>query len=108
MVQTAEVRDRDDGAVGLQRDGSRHWRVFVERKMGPGSQVILCVGVQHVPQPAGIDHQDVVETFAPNRSDQALRIGVGVSRQLHRRRAVRRKPFELHIPSIRYMGTSSN
>jgi hypothetical protein len=50
----------------------------------------------------------VVQTLAAEGADQSLHIRVGVSRQLHRRRAVRRKPFRLPIPSIRYMGASSN
>ena len=40
-------------------------------------------------------------TLGPNGPDEALGHRVGVSRQLHCRRAVRRKPFELLIPSIR-------
>jgi hypothetical protein len=66
MVQTTDMRDRHDGAIGLRGHGSRHWRFFVERKMGPASQVILCVSVQDAPQSACIDHQDVVETLAPD------------------------------------------
>ena len=49
-----------------------------------------------------------VQTFLFDRADEPFGVGVGVSRQLHRRRAVRRKPFALHIPSIRCVGASSN
>ena len=38
------------------------------------------------------DHE--IEAFATNGSDEAFDVGVGMSRQLHRRRAVRCKPFE--------------
>jgi hypothetical protein len=55
-----------------------------------------------------VPHDDMVQTLPPDRADHALNEWIGVSRQLHRRRAVRRKPFELPIPSIRYMGASSN
>jgi hypothetical protein len=50
----------------------------------------------------------VVEALAADGANDALDVRVGVSRQLHRRRAVRRKPFELRIPSIRCVGASSN
>jgi hypothetical protein len=41
----------------------------------------------------------VVETLASDGADDPLRVRVGVSRQLHRRRAVRPKPFASRILS---------
>jgi RNase P protein component len=49
-----------------------------------------------------------IHAFFLDRTHKPLRVGIGVSRQLHRRRAVRRNPFELRIPSIRCVGASSN
>ncbi len=43
---------------------------------------------------------DAIETFMFDGANEALGMGIGVSRQLHRRRAVRRKPFASRIPSI--------
>jgi hypothetical protein len=51
---------------------------------------------------------EAIETLLVDRPDEPLRIRIGVSRQLHRRRVVRYKPFELRIPSIRCVGASSN
>ena len=62
---------------------------------------------QDRPQMSFMERNDVVETFSARRPDQALAERVGVSRQLHRRRAVRRKPFGLLIPSIRCVGGPS-
>jgi hypothetical protein len=54
------------------------------------------------------ERDQAIETFLLDRADEAFSVSIGVSRQLHRRRAVRRKPFELRIPSIRCVGASSN
>lgn len=54
------------------------------------------------------DRNDPIETLFLHRPHEPLRVGVGVSRQLHRRRAVGRKPFELPIRSIRYVAGSSS
>jgi hypothetical protein len=63
---------------------------------------------QSPPKVALPEENHSVKALAFDGSHKPLRVGVGVSRQLHRRRAVRRKPFRLPIPSIRYMGASSN
>ncbi len=47
------------------------------------------------------EDQDVVEAFATEAAEEAFADGIGVSCRLHHRRAVRHKPFELPIPSIR-------
>jgi hypothetical protein len=54
------------------------------------------------------ERNEMVETFAARGPDQALAARVGVSRQLHRRRAVHLTRFGLRIPSIRCEAASSN
>ena len=54
------------------------------------------------------ERNQAVQTFLFDRADEPFGVGVGVSRQLHRRRTVRCKPFELPIPSIRCGGASFN
>jgi 5-carboxymethyl-2-hydroxymuconate isomerase len=60
------------------------------------------------PKVAFTEWQHATEAFLSDRAYEALRISIGVSRQLHRQRAVRRKLFELLIPSIRCVGGPSN
>jgi hypothetical protein len=76
--------------------------------MIPFAVVVLDVlrhGLPEMPLP---DRNQPVKAFFLDRPHETFRVGVGVSRQLHRRRAVRRKPFELPIPSIRYVAESSS
>jgi hypothetical protein len=65
VVQAPEVRNRRDGAaVRRWRHRPRDRRVFVERKVHSGCQVVLHVRVQDATQPARIDDDYVIETFA--------------------------------------------
>src|SRR5438093_12538071 len=68
--------------------------------MIPFSMVVRKELTQSLTKMALPDQNHSVKTSALDRSHKPLRVGVGVSRQLHRRRAVGRKPFELPIPSI--------
>jgi hypothetical protein len=52
VVQTTEVGNCDDRTVRRCRDGSGHWRIFVERQMRPRLQVVLDVGKQNAAQSA--------------------------------------------------------
>ena len=72
------------------------------------SQIVGNVLVQNATKASSGQHDDVIEALAPNGSDESLRVGVGVSRRLHRPRVVRHKPFASPIPSIRCMGVSSD
>ena len=51
---------------------------------------------------------EVLAELALDRREEALHDGIGVSRQLHRRRAVRPKSFASRIPSTPCMAASSN
>ncbi len=76
VVQTTDVRNRDDRAVGRCCDGPRHRRILVKRHVGSRFQVILDVRMEGASQSARIGDDDVIETFAANGPDHALRVGV--------------------------------
>ena len=51
---------------------------------------------------------EAIQAFILDGPYETLGVRVGMSRQLHRRRAVRRKSFELPIPSIRCVAGRSS
>jgi hypothetical protein len=53
-----------------------------------------------------IGNEQPAKALGPNGSHEALSDGALLNRHVHRRRAVRRKPFESRIPSIRFVGGS--
>jgi hypothetical protein len=69
--------------------------------MCPRQMIVDGVTRQDSAQVPLAEDDQVVQTFPPDRPDQALRVRIGVSCRLHRQRAVRHKPFVLPIPSIR-------
>ena len=76
--------------------------------MGP-ERVIVGQVLLNVPaQRALVPDDHVVEALAPQGADHALDERIGVSRQLHRRGAVRPKRFVSRIPFIRSVAASSS
>ena len=63
---------------------------------------------ERTPEVALTQRDQSVQAFLLDRAHEPLRVRIGASRRLHRRRAVRRKPFALHTPSIRCVGASSS
>jgi hypothetical protein len=64
----------------------------------------VVVGDERGERPAQVGFpkdDDSIQAFLLDRSDESLRVRIGVSCRLHRQRAVRHKPFALPIPSIR-------
>jgi hypothetical protein len=49
---------------------------LAERQVRPGFQIVLDAGVQDAAQPALVADDDVIEAFAANESNQALRVRV--------------------------------
>jgi hypothetical protein len=49
-----QARNRHDPAIGRWLHRSRDWRVFVEREVRSGSQVVLHVGVQETCSPRAL------------------------------------------------------
>ena len=50
------------------------WRVLLQRQMRSRSVVVIEIGSKDSPQRAFIEHDHVVETFAPDRSDHSFHI----------------------------------
>jgi hypothetical protein len=76
MVEATQMGNSHDIAVGRRHDGSRHRRIFLQRQVSAGFQIVLDVGAEHATEPAVIGDDDVIEAFSANRSDQPLRIGI--------------------------------
>lgn len=107
-METTDFRHDDDLSGGVWGKRPVIWRVLRKSEMRSGLMIVPDVGSEDAPKMGLVDDDHVVETLASDGSDQAFDVRIGVSRQLHRRRAVRHKLFELHIPSIRCAGASSN
>jgi hypothetical protein len=76
MVQTADLWEGGNGARGGWLYGPRLGTVLVQREMRTASVVIVKVCRQHTAQVTLIEDDDVIETFAADRADDALDIGV--------------------------------
>jgi hypothetical protein len=76
--------------------------------MIPLSMVVHEKFAKRLSQVVLTQHDDPIQTLPFDRPHEPLRVRIGVSRQLHRRRAVRRKPFALPIPFIRSMAGPSS
>ena len=76
MVQTADLWEGDNGACGGWLFGPRLGAILVQREMRAASVVIVKVGRQHTAQVTLIEDDDVIETFAADRADDALDIGI--------------------------------
>jgi hypothetical protein len=76
--------------------------------MGARFMIVGDVARKYAAQMRLAQNDDVIQTLAAQGSDQAFCVWIGVSHQLHRRRAVRRKPFESPIPFIPYVAGPSS
>jgi hypothetical protein len=76
MMQTADLWEGDNGACGGWLYGPRLGAILVQREMRAASVVIVKVCRQHSAQVTLIGDDNVVKTFAADRADDALDIGV--------------------------------
>jgi hypothetical protein len=74
MMETSEKRPRYDGADGLY--GPSYWRILVQSEVGPHRIMILLVGTKDIAQMSFTEDDDMVETFASDRTDQAFSISI--------------------------------
>ena len=72
MMQTADLRERDDlaGTEWVYRAALR--TILVEREMRSRFVVILKVGRQHTAQVTLTEDDDVIEALAAHRANDAL------------------------------------
>ena len=76
MVQAADLWEGDNGACRRRLYGPRLWAILIQREMGPASVVITKVRRQHTSQVTLVEDDDVIETFAADRVDDALDVGI--------------------------------
>jgi hypothetical protein len=76
MVQAADLRKCNNGACGGWLYGPRVWTILCQREMRPASVVILKVCREHSAQVALVEDDDVIETFAADRADDAFDVGI--------------------------------
>ena len=76
MMQTARFRKGDDLAGRRRLYTGRSWAILVERKMSSGLVMILKIARQDAAQVALVEDDDMVQTFAADRTDEAFDIGV--------------------------------
>src|SRR5215831_18474641 len=76
MVQTADLWEGDNGAGRGWLYGPGFRTILAEREMCPALVVILKISQQHTAQVTLIEGDNVIETFAADRADDALDIGV--------------------------------
>ena len=76
MVKPADLRNRDHLAAVWRLDRASIRAVFVERQMGPRAVIVIDVRDQDPAQMPLVNHDHMVKTFAANRADDALDVGI--------------------------------
>ena len=76
MMQATDFRDGDDSSDAAMLNRAGVGAILVERKMRPGSMIVIDIRGQDAAQMALVEDQDVIQTFAANRTDYALYISV--------------------------------
>ena len=76
MVQPADLWEGNNDTCRGRLSRPRLGAILVQREMRAASVVILKVFRQHTAQVTLIEDDDVIETFAADRADDALDIGV--------------------------------
>ena len=73
MMQSAHFRERDDATLRRRLDTSWRRRVLLQGEMCPRPMIIGEIRGQQTSQMALAEDDDVVQTLAPDGSDQSLR-----------------------------------
>jgi hypothetical protein len=76
MMQTANLWEGNNGACRGWLYRTRLGAIIVQREMRAASVVILKVCRQHSAQVTLIEDDDVIETFAADRADDAFDVGI--------------------------------
>jgi hypothetical protein len=76
MMEATDFGKRHDPARLRPFDGPHVWRILVEREMGPGAVIVRNVRSQDATQVWLAQHENMVQTLAPDRADEPFREGV--------------------------------
>ena len=76
MVQTAHLWEGDNGACRRWLYGARLRTILAEREMCSALVMILKIARQDAAQVTLVDDDDVIQTFAADRADEALDIWI--------------------------------
>src|SRR5712691_8785803 len=108
LQQATEPLTRQNAAVADDLGGHRHDQLIAQALMVAFAMIVLDELADGSPERPFTDENHPVQAGFLDRPYEALRVRIGVSHQLHRRRSVRRKPFASRILSIRCVGASSS
>ena len=76
MMQTAHLGEGNNIAGGGSLDGTRARTILVERKMRSGVMMILKIARQDAAQVTLAEDDNVIQTFAADRTDETLGVGI--------------------------------
>ena len=71
-MKSADLRKRHDLATADRLHRPSVGRILVERQVTSGAMIIVQVGCQDPPKMTFFKDDDMIETFAPDRTDDAL------------------------------------
>ncbi len=71
-MKSADLRKRHELATADRLDRASVGRIRVQRQVTSGAMIIVQVGCQDPPKMDFVKDDDMVETFAPDRTDDAL------------------------------------
>src|SRR6266498_2416530 len=99
MMQATNFGKLHDRAGCRRLDRPDVWRVLVEREMSASPVIVLEVAEQDAAQMPFAENENVIQTLAPDRSDEAL--GEGILPGAVRRREDFVDPHALHsVPKL--------
>jgi hypothetical protein len=107
MMQPADMRNSDDSTSEGRFNIARNRGVPIEREVRSRVVVVLEVRTEDSPEMRFVKDDDMIHAFSSYRSNQALRVGVGLRRRLHPMVPIRRDFFRSPIPSIHLTDVSS-
>jgi hypothetical protein len=76
VMETTDVRDRDDWPGGCFRDRSVIWRVFLEPEVRSTPMIAPAIGREDTPEMRFVHDDDVIETRSSDRADRALAVRI--------------------------------
>src|SRR5438128_5564117 len=76
MMQATDFGNRHDRAHRRPLDRAHVWRILLEREVSSCAVIVREGAGQDAAQVAFAQHEDLVQTLAPDRADEPLREGV--------------------------------